>query len=92
MDDEGKLYDAISRAQQVGALLKNAELNRALDEMKAQLIDMWIRTAARDVVARERLHVEITLLSRFKEHLSTVLNNGRLAQADLNVRSKRAAA
>lgn len=92
MTDEGKLYDAISRAQQVSALLENGELNRALDEMKAQLIDMWMQSPARDVTGRERLHIAVSQIYLFKERLRIILDNGKLAQADLNARGKRAAA
>jgi hypothetical protein len=91
MSDESKLYDAISRASQVEALLENGELNRALDEMKAQLIDLWRRSPINDVVGRERMHLEINLIYKLKEHLRIVLDNGKLSQVDLNVRSKRAA-
>ena len=92
MSDESKLYDAISRASQVSALLENGELNRALDEMKTQLIDLWVQSPAKDVVGREKLHVAINQIYMFKERLRIVLDGGKLAQADLNARSKRAAA
>jgi hypothetical protein len=92
IDDEGKLYDAISRASVVNALLENGELNRALEEMKTQLIDLWMQSPTKDVVGREKLHMAVNQIYLFKERLRIVLDNGKLAQVDLNARSKRAAA
>ena len=92
MSEEGKLYEDISRAHQVNALLENGVLNRAMDDMKAQLIELWMNTNVKDVAGRERMHLEINILDKLKAHLRIVLDNGKLAQADLNARNKRVAA
>lgn len=92
MNDEGKLYDAIARSNNVNALLENGELNKAFEELKAELINKWMQSPTRDVAGRERLHLEINLIDKLRTHLRNVLDHGTMAQADLNARSKRAVA
>ena len=87
MNDD-KLESAINRAAQVEALLRNELLQEAFAKLDEQYIAAWRITPVRDVVAREKLWQAVNIVELVKGHLGKVLNDGKLAQAELNMRQK----
>jgi hypothetical protein len=87
---EDKLQSAINRAVQAEALLRNELLTEAFAALDAQYIAAWRTTPARDVVAREKLWQAVNVVGLVKDHLGKVVSDGKLAQAELNMRAKTA--
>ncbi len=87
MSDD-KLYDEIERATQARYLLENAVLWDCFNILERDYILAWKATPARDAMAREKWWIAVNMIGKLRENLITVLNNGKLAQADLSLRAK----
>jgi hypothetical protein len=84
MTDEFTLRKATDRAAKARVLLDSDLFNEAFAELRQAYIDGWEATAARDQDARERFWTAITVLSRVRGHLETILTDGKIAIAELN--------
>ena len=86
--DEDKLERAMCRAAQAEALMRNELLVEAFAALDAQYVNAWRVTPARDVIAREKLWQAVNVLGLVRQHLAKIVSDGRLAQAELNMRAK----
>lgn len=84
MSDEIELQKAVTRAQRAGTLLENDLLNEAFKTLEQNYIDFWRLTKPEDNLAREKAFIAINIVGKIRDHLARVIENGRLAQADLN--------
>lgn len=83
MSDD-RLRDAITRATQAQGLLGDETLQgafRALDEAYSAA---WRTTTIDQVAEREKLFLAINVVGKVRDHLTSIINNGKLAQAELN--------
>jgi osmotically-inducible protein OsmY len=75
------------------ALLRNELLQEAFTTLEKRYTDEWRVTKVRDTDARERLWQAVNIVGKVRDHLATLVGNGKLAQrqlADLaNPRPKR---
>ena len=78
-----KLTRAVTRAAQAKALLENELIAEAFARLDADYLAAWRASAPRDTDARERLWLAIQVAGKVREHLASVVANGRLAQAEL---------
>ena len=83
MSDD-KLQDAVNRGARADALLKDEMLQEAFAKLEAEYITAWRQSPARDTDGRERLWQAVQVIGRIKDHLGTVLANGKLAQHEVN--------
>jgi hypothetical protein len=84
MVDEIELQKAVNRAQKAASLLDNDLLNEAFKTLEQSYIDFWRMTKPEDSLGREKAFIAINIVGKVKDHLQKVVDNGRLAQADLN--------
>jgi hypothetical protein len=84
MADEIALARASERAARADALLRDELLIEAFAALDRDYAKAWRETAARDTDARERLWQAVQVVAKVRDHLSHVLNNGKLAQRELN--------
>ena len=84
MTDEIELQKAVTRAQRVGTLLQNELLDEAFKTLEQSYIDFWRQTRPEDELGREKAFIAVNVVGKVKDHLQRVIENGRLAQADLN--------
>lgn len=61
-----------------------AETAAAFDGLRAQYIQAWQDTPARDTDARERLWQAVQVLGKVQQHLRRAVDGGKLARAELN--------
>ena len=73
---------------QAEALSRNELLVEAFAALDAQYVNAWRVTPARDVIAREKLWQAVNVLGLVRQHLAKIVSDGRLAQAELNMRAK----
>lgn len=83
MIDEHKLLRDNSRALEAQSLLDNALFNDALTTLEAEYIKAWKATPLRDTEGRERVWQAVQNIGKIKDHISAVLNDGKLAAAQL---------
>lgn len=77
---EQRVYDA-SRAKEV---LENEAFQQAFDDIRQEYTQAWMNSPARDAEGREKLYLMIKLTDKLQATLTASLNDGKLAQADLN--------
>jgi hypothetical protein len=79
MTDEERLHRG-SRAREV---LENEEFTRAFDAIEEELTNAWKQSPQRDSTGREHLFLALTMLSKVKASLTTTMETGQLALAEL---------
>lgn len=82
MSDD-KLQKAIGDGARAKALLDNEALAGAFEALQRDYTTAWLNTAARDTEGRERLWQAIQIVGLVRGHLSRVVTNGKIAQAEL---------
>jgi hypothetical protein len=88
--NEDKLESALARAARAQSLLSNELLAEAFEALDATYVKAWRMTPARDVAAREKLWQAVNVVGLVRDHLAKIVADGRLAQAELNMRAKMA--
>ena len=76
---EQRIYDG-DRAREV---LDNEQFKLAFDAITAEIIEQWKQAPARDAAGRESLWTMLKLAERLKLALSSTLDTGKLAKAEL---------
>jgi hypothetical protein len=81
--DELPLRHAVERGRRARALLDDPLLTEAFDGLAQALMATWAQTEPGDGAAREMIWVNITVLNKLKEQLTSFINTGRLCDAQL---------
>jgi hypothetical protein len=82
--DEIKLGEAAAKAMRAQDLLDNELLSEAFKGLEDSYTSAWRTTGIEDVATREKLFLAINIVGKVRDHLMSVLTNGKLAQAELN--------
>lgn len=75
-------------AQQVAGVAADQDLRAvgsAFDDVKAELFAAWMATAPRDDTGREKLWIATTILTNVEKVLRRRVDNGRVAEKDLDL-------
>jgi hypothetical protein len=83
MIDEAKLRLDASKALRAQNLLDNELLAGAFKGLEEAYSAAWRATLIDDVAAREKLFLAINIVGKVRDHLTAIVTNGRLAQAEL---------
>lgn len=89
MIDLDKIAHDRSRGVRARELLENPLVVEAFASVKAEYLDAWEKTPARDQEGRERLWVMVKLIDKVKLHLGQVVDAGKIADADMTAIEKR---
>jgi hypothetical protein len=81
---EDKLNEALARAARAQRLLDDELLAEAFDTLDREYVKAWRESYARDTDARERLWQAVQIVAKVRSHLSVALNNGNIAQRELD--------
>lgn len=84
MTDEIALARATEKAAQAQRLLDDALLQSAFKTLEESYQQAWRGTMIDDVSGREKLFLAINVIGKVRDHLTAVVSNGKLAQAELN--------
>ncbi len=76
------------RGEHAKQLLADQLLNEVLDEMEKDTVSMWEQSPARDVEAREHLHLFYLACKQVRERLKTILDTGKMAEQQLTLMEK----
>jgi len=82
MIDEIKAHAAATRGAQAAELMRNEMLIEAFDNLEKAYISEW--RDAKLMVQRENLWMAVDVIGKVKDHLRTIISNGRLAQRELD--------
>lgn len=83
MTDEATLNETATRGVRAEELLHNELLAEAFTALEASYISAWRATAIDDSAGREKLFLAINIVGKVRDHLGSVVANGKLAQAEL---------
>jgi len=83
MIDESKLDQAVAKGARAQALLDDDLLRGAFTGLEDSYTAAWRATGIDDVAAREKLFLAINIVGKVRDHLTSLITNGKLAQAEL---------
>lgn len=83
MTDEIALNKAQARAARAQRLLDDELLVEAFTSLEGAYTAAWRSTTIDDVSGREKLFLAINVVGKVRDHLQGVVNNGKLAAAEL---------
>ena len=81
--DEIKLGEAAAKAVRAQDLLDSELLSEAFKGLEDSYTEAWRATGIEDVAAREKLFLAVNIVGKVRDHLTSVVTNGKLAQAEL---------
>ena len=84
-----KTYTAIQHGQEAKSLLENETLKGAFDVIERSYFDKWRSTNPQEVALREKLWIAFNTISLLRNHLGKVLADGKLAEADLRMKTEK---
>jgi hypothetical protein len=84
MSDEHALHSAAAKASHAAGLLNDELLAEAFRQLEDGYTAAWRATTIDNVAAREKLFLAINVVGKVRDHLTAILNNGKLAQAQIN--------
>ncbi len=90
MTDEIALTKATERAAQAQRLLDDKMLAEAFKGLEEAYTAAWRATTIEDISGREKLFLAINIVGKVRDHLGSIVNNGKLAQAELKQLSQTA--
>ena len=74
----------MDRAAKAQNLMNDDLLKEAFAKLEADYLEFWKNTPVRDQDARERVFHAINVIGKVKQHLITVLSDGKMAQKELD--------
>ena len=80
---ETQLGEAVAKAMRAQDLLDNELLVEAFKGLEDSYGAAWRATTIDDVNGREKLFLAINVVSKVRDHLTLMVTNGKLAQAEL---------
>ena len=83
MSDKSKLQQAAGKAVRAQELLENDLLAEAFKELEDNYTAAWRASTIDDINGREKLFLAINIVGKVRDHLTVVVTNGKLAQAEL---------
>lgn len=83
MTDEIALQRAVNRAQEARTLLESSILTEAFKGLEDSYTAAWRATTIDDVSGREKLFLAINVVGKVRDHLTSVVSNGSIAEAEI---------
>jgi hypothetical protein len=83
MTDEIALQRAVNRAQQARTLLESDLLKESFKSLEDAYTAAWRATKIEDVTGREKLFLAVNVIGKVRDHLSGIVSNGSVAEAEI---------
>jgi hypothetical protein len=83
MSDESKLREMSAKAMRAQNLLDDDLMTEAFKSLEDSYTAAWRATTIDDVGGREKLFLAINIVGKVRDHLTAIVANGKLAQAEL---------
>lgn len=90
MADEVELNRRLSRKARAEALMRDELVIEAFQRLDDEYVKAWRASPARDTEARERLWQAIQILPKVRDHFRHVIDQGTMAQTELERLTKAA--
>jgi hypothetical protein len=83
MTNEAKLQESAGASVRAQQLLDNDLLREAFTALEESYAAAWRASTIDDAASREKLFLAINIVGKVRDHLTAVVTNGKLAQAEL---------
>ena len=83
MADEHALLRAIEKADRFRTWMETEEVSEYFDTVREQIIEAMLATKDSDDEARYRCKVAVSVLDKFRQFLTTGMQDGEIAKRDL---------
>lgn len=83
MTDEASLGKVAAKAARAQELLEDELLSEAFEALETSYTSAWRATVIDDVAGREKLFLAINIVGKVRDHLASIVANGKLAGAEL---------
>jgi len=83
--DESKLSQDAVKGVRAQKLLDDDILKEAFASLEGSYTAAWRSTTIDDVSGREKLFLAINIVGKVRDHLTSVVNNGKLAATELRI-------
>ncbi len=83
MSDENGLDLVVAKARRAQDLIDDELLGEAFRTLEDNYASAWRATVIDDVAGREKLFLAINIVGKVRDHLTAIVANGKLAQAEL---------
>ena len=83
MSDENGLDLVVAKARRAQDLIDDELLGEAFRTLEDNYASAWRATLIDDVAGREKLFLAINIVGKVRDHLTAIVANGKLAQAEL---------
>lgn len=90
MSNENKLIRDTGNGVRARQLLEDEILVDAFKTLEDAYMAGWRNTTIEDVAAREKLFLAVNIVGKIRDHLRSIVTNGKLAQAELDEIAKTA--
>ena len=77
------LQQRVYNGDRARELIENEIFQQVFIDIEEDLIGVWKKSPQRDVEARERIHLALSMLGKIKACLQATLETGTLARLDL---------
>jgi hypothetical protein len=81
--DEIALQRAAAKAARAQGLLEDELLAEAFNSLESAYTSAWRSTTIDDVTGREKLFLAINVVGKVRDHLTVIVNDGKLAAREL---------
>lgn len=85
------LQDQVNKGVRAKLMLDDELVQSTLAQLEADYLKAWKETRRSDSELREKIWIAVEVLGKFKDHLISIANDGKLAQAEIQRLNKRAA-
>jgi hypothetical protein len=85
---EAKLRTQQERAAHAERLLNDEILKEAFDKLDTEFMRTWRQTSVSDTEARERIYNLCAALDALKQHIASVIVDGKIAKINLEQQKK----
>jgi superoxide dismutase len=82
--NEDKQLKARTDGAQAKSLIENEMLQAAFETIKRTYTEKLFETTEDQTAAREKLYIAVRIVDHVQHNLRTVLDSGKIAEADLN--------
>jgi hypothetical protein len=87
-DQKNKAHSDINRADRARQLMEDPMLQEALTAIKGDLYSKFCRSKFKELDEREEIHRSMKNMQKFESYLESVMTDGKLGQATLNMLDK----
>lgn len=83
MSDEYTLSKTVQRAARAKELLEDEIMASAFKGLEEAYTSAWRATTIDDVSGREKLFLAINVVGKVRDHITAIISNGSVAEAEL---------